>query len=134
MIEKSRMEELNKYMVSEQNPADYYKNQINWENGFIVGSYWATYNTYKGSERYTYNDKSGGWKFHIHADIDEQTKEEFVQMLNEEMSSKGKNGMGLTPAQIQAVKQRNPDLFTKETQSNLIQQKILADRLAQVKS
>ena len=71
MIEKSRMEELNKYMVSEQNPADYYKNQINWENGFIVGSYWATYNTYKGSERYTYNDKSGGWKFHIHADIDE---------------------------------------------------------------
>ena len=100
------MEELNKYMVSEQNPADYYKNQINWENGFIVGSYWATYNTYKGSERYTYNDKSGGWKFHIHADIDEQTKEEFVQMLNEEMSSKGKNGMGLIPAQIQAVKQK----------------------------
>ena len=68
------------------------------------------------------------------ADIDEQTKEEFVQMLNEEMSSKGKNGMGLTPAQIQAVKQRNPDLFAKENQSNLIQQKILAERLAQVKS
>lgn len=65
------MEELNKYMVSEQNPADYYKDQINWENGFIVGSYWATYNTYKGSDRYTYNDKSGGWKFHIHADNDE---------------------------------------------------------------
>lgn len=68
------------------------------------------------------------------ADIDDQTKEEFVQMLNEEMSSKGKNGMGLTPAQIQAVKQRNPDLFAKETQNNIIQQKILADRLFKANS
>lgn len=68
------------------------------------------------------------------SDIDDQTKEEFVQMLNEEMSSKGKNGMGLTPVQIKAVKQRNPDLFPKETQNNFIQQKILADQLFNVNS
>lgn len=58
------------------------------------------------------------------SDIDEQTKEEFVQILNEEMSSKGKNGMGLTPAQILAVKQNNPDLFGKSMQQNLIQKQM----------
>lgn len=71
MLEESRKQELNQYVVKEQNPADFFNEQINWENSFRVRTYWADYMNGKGHNRYTYADKSGGWKFHIHADNDE---------------------------------------------------------------
>jgi len=71
MLEESRKQELNQYVVKEQNPADFFNEQINWQNGFDIGTYWATRYNGKGHNRYTYADKSGGWKFHIHADNDE---------------------------------------------------------------
>ena len=71
MLEDSRKQELNQYMVKEQNPADYYKEQINWEHGFYSNTYWAMHDNGRSGDRYTFNDKSGGWKFHIHADNNE---------------------------------------------------------------
>lgn len=63
------------------------------------------------------------------SDIDEETKEAFVKILDDEMKSTNKYGMGLTPDQIKAVKQQNPDLFPcNNSQQNIILQKKLAEK------
>ena len=69
MLEESRKQELNQYMVKEQNPADFYREQINNEN-FRNNFYWAQYEnkrSYIGRGDFV---EAEGWKLHIHADND----------------------------------------------------------------
>lgn len=69
MLEESRKQELNQYMVKEQNPADFFNEQINNEN-FRNNFYWAQYEnkrSYIGRGDFV---EAEGWKLHIHADND----------------------------------------------------------------
>ena len=65
MIDEARKQELDKYLVKEQNPADYFNEQI-LRGDFRYNSFWITHIDPTRSVH-----AAKGWKFHIHADSDE---------------------------------------------------------------
>ena len=65
MIDEARKQELDKYLVKEQNPADYFNEQI-LRGDFRYNTFWITHIDPTRSVH-----AAKGWKFHIHADSDE---------------------------------------------------------------
>ena len=65
MIDEARKQELDKYLVKEQNPADYFNEQI-LRGDFRYNPFWITHIDPTRSVH-----AAKGWKFHIHADSDE---------------------------------------------------------------
>ena len=65
MIDEARKQELDKYLVKEQNPADYFNEQI-LRGDFRYNTFWITHIDPNRSVH-----AAKGWKFHIHADSDE---------------------------------------------------------------